>query len=63
MKQEDGARSESLINAISLSGLALLLPHCPQVDIVEYVPSTRLNGRCHYYSKEVRQHKVVLNPH
>lgn len=34
-------------------GLALLLPHCPQVDFVEYVPSTRLNGRCHYYSKEV----------
>ncbi|XP_032572052.1 beta-galactoside alpha-2,6-sialyltransferase 1 isoform X1 [Drosophila sechellia] len=34
-------------------GLALLLPHCPQVDFVEYVPSTRLNGRCHYYSKEM----------
>ncbi|XP_068146365.1 beta-galactoside alpha-2,6-sialyltransferase 1 [Drosophila tropicalis] len=34
-------------------GLALLLPHCPQVDFIEYVPSTRLNGRCHYYSKEM----------
>ncbi|KAH8321508.1 hypothetical protein KR074_006819 [Drosophila pseudoananassae] len=34
-------------------GLALLLPHCPHVDFVEYVPSTRLNGRCHYYSKEM----------
>lgn len=38
-------------------GLALLLPHCPQVDFVEYVPSTRLNGRCHYYSKEVGKHR------
>lgn len=36
------------------SGLALLLPHCPHVDFIEYIPSTRLNGRCHYYSKEVR---------
>ncbi|XP_013100932.2 beta-galactoside alpha-2,6-sialyltransferase 1 [Stomoxys calcitrans] len=34
-------------------GLALLLPHCPVVDFIEYMPSTRLNGRCHYYSKEI----------
>ncbi|KAI8128726.1 6-sialyltransferase 2, Beta-galactoside alpha-2 [Lucilia cuprina] len=34
-------------------GLALLLPHCPVVDFIEYIPSTRLNGRCHYYSKEI----------
>ncbi|XP_037952916.1 beta-galactoside alpha-2,6-sialyltransferase 1 [Teleopsis dalmanni] len=34
-------------------GLALLLPHCPYVDFIEYIPSTRLNGRCHYYSKEL----------
>ncbi|CAD7077980.1 unnamed protein product [Hermetia illucens] len=34
-------------------GLALLLPHCPYVDFIEYVPSTRLNGRCHYYSDEI----------
>ncbi|XP_055917748.1 beta-galactoside alpha-2,6-sialyltransferase 1 [Eupeodes corollae] len=34
-------------------GLALLLPHCPYVDFIEYIPSTRLNGRCHYYSKEM----------
>lgn len=30
-------------------GLALLLPVCAHVDLVEYVPSTRLSGRCHYY--------------
>lgn len=34
-------------------GLALLLPHCPYIDFIEYIPSTRLTGRCHYYSKEV----------
>lgn len=33
--------------------MALLLPHCPFIDFIEYIPSTRLNGRCHYYSKEV----------
>lgn len=34
-------------------GIALLLPICQKLDIVEYIPSTRLNGRCHYYSGEV----------
>ncbi|XP_050325683.1 type 2 lactosamine alpha-2,3-sialyltransferase isoform X3 [Bactrocera neohumeralis] len=34
-------------------GLALLLPYCPHIDFIEYIPSTRLNGRCHYYSKEM----------
>ncbi|XP_055379897.1 beta-galactoside alpha-2,6-sialyltransferase 1 [Condylostylus longicornis] len=34
-------------------GLSLLLPHCPYIDFIEYIPSTRLNGRCHYYSKEL----------
>ncbi|XP_011194502.1 beta-galactoside alpha-2,6-sialyltransferase 2 [Zeugodacus cucurbitae] len=34
-------------------GLSLLLPHCPYIDFIEYIPSTRLNGRCHYYSKEM----------
>lgn len=35
------------------SGLALLLPYCSYVDIVEYMPSTRLTSRCHYYDSEV----------
>lgn len=34
-------------------GLALLLPYCSYIDIAEYIPSTRLNGRCHYYDEEV----------
>ncbi|XP_067629355.1 beta-galactoside alpha-2,6-sialyltransferase 1 isoform X2 [Eurosta solidaginis] len=34
-------------------GLALLLPFCPVINFIEYIPSTRLNGRCHYYSKEI----------
>lgn len=34
-------------------GIALLLPVCTYVDVVEYIPSTRLNGKCHYYSDEV----------
>lgn len=34
-------------------GLALILPVCTYVDIIEYIPSTRLNGRCHYYDEEV----------
>lgn len=31
-----------------------MLPVCKYVDIIEYIPSTRLNGRCHYYDEEVR---------
>jgi beta-galactoside alpha-2,6-sialyltransferase (sialyltransferase 1) len=34
-------------------GLGLLLPVCRYVDVVEYIPSTRLNGFCHYYDDEV----------
>ncbi|XP_070498011.1 beta-galactoside alpha-2,6-sialyltransferase 2 [Chironomus tepperi] len=34
-------------------GIAILLPVCSELDIVEYMPSTRLNGRCHYYSDEI----------
>jgi hypothetical protein len=34
-------------------GIAMLLPICSYLDVVEYVPSTRLNGKCHYYSTEV----------
>lgn len=30
-------------------GLRLLLPHCNFVDVVEYIPSTRVTKRCHYY--------------
>ncbi|KAJ9594899.1 hypothetical protein L9F63_013804 [Diploptera punctata] len=30
-------------------GLALMLPHCLQVDLMEYVPSVRLTKRCHYW--------------
>lgn len=30
-------------------GIALLVPHCEIIDVIEYVPSTRLTGRCHYY--------------
>nr|CAD7458498.1 unnamed protein product [Timema tahoe] len=30
-------------------GLALTLPHCRLVDLVEYVPSLRLTKRCHYW--------------
>lgn len=35
-------------------GIAILFPICSQINIVEYIPSTRLNGKCHYYSDEVR---------
>ncbi|XP_063224605.1 beta-galactoside alpha-2,6-sialyltransferase 2 isoform X2 [Bacillus rossius redtenbacheri] len=30
-------------------GLALTLPHCGHVDMMEYVPSLRLTRRCHYW--------------
>ncbi|KAJ8920933.1 hypothetical protein NQ315_015726 [Exocentrus adspersus] len=33
-------------------GLRLLLPHCVFVDMFEYVPSTRVTKRCHYYDPE-----------
>lgn len=35
------------------SGIALLLPYCSYLDVVEYMPSTRLTSRCHYYDSEV----------
>nr|AAY26387.1 alpha 2,6 sialyltransferase [Anopheles albimanus] len=34
-------------------GLGLLLPVCRYIDIVEYIPSTRMNGLCHYYDEEL----------
>uniref|UniRef100_A0A336MV60 Beta-galactoside alpha-2,6-sialyltransferase 1 n=1 Tax=Culicoides sonorensis TaxID=179676 RepID=A0A336MV60_CULSO len=34
-------------------GIALLLPLCSHIDIVEYIPSTRLTSTCHYYDDEV----------
>lgn len=37
-------------------GLALLLPYCSYIDIAEYIPSTRLSGRCHYYDREVNEY-------
>lgn len=33
-------------------GVALLVPHCEYIDVIEYVPSTRLTGRCHYYEPQ-----------
>ncbi|KAJ8960809.1 hypothetical protein NQ318_020105, partial [Aromia moschata] len=35
-----------------LPRLRILLPHCDFVDIFEYVPSTRVTKRCHYYDPE-----------
>lgn len=45
--------AETSICLIIVLGLALMLPVCTYVDIIEYIPSTRLNGRCHYYDEEV----------
>lgn len=33
-------------------GIALLVPHCETIDVIEYIPSTRLTGRCHYYETQ-----------
>lgn len=33
-------------------GIALLVPHCETIDVIEYIPSTRLTGRCHYYEEQ-----------
>lgn len=33
-------------------GMVLLLPFCDFVDMVEYIPSTRVTSKCHYYSIE-----------
>ncbi|CAG9768976.1 unnamed protein product [Ceutorhynchus assimilis] len=33
-------------------GLRLLLPHCNFVDVVEYMPSTRVTKRCHYFDPD-----------
>ncbi|KAF5269316.1 hypothetical protein FQR65_LT02618 [Abscondita terminalis] len=33
-------------------GLAVLLPHCDYVDMLEYIPSVRVTRRCHYYDTE-----------
>lgn len=37
---------------IYFSGLAVLMPTCNYVDVFEYVPSTRVTKRCHYYDIE-----------
>ncbi|GAB0086269.1 beta-galactoside alpha-2,6-sialyltransferase 2 [Sergentomyia squamirostris] len=34
-------------------GIAMLIPICTYIDVVEYIPSVRLNGRCHYYDSEM----------
>lgn len=41
------------VNESNFAGIALLLPYCSYLDIVEYMPSTRLTSRCHYYDSEV----------
>ncbi|XP_044266356.1 beta-galactoside alpha-2,6-sialyltransferase 1 [Tribolium madens] len=33
-------------------GLGILLPLCNFIDVFEYVPSTRVTKRCHYYDPE-----------
>lgn len=38
---------------LSIVGLGLLLPACRYIDMVEYIPSSRMNGLCHYYDSEV----------
>lgn len=30
-------------------GLALLMPYCDTIDFFEFVPSTRLTKKCHYF--------------
>lgn len=32
------------------AGIALLLPYCSTVNVVEYVPTQRSVQRCHYYA-------------
>lgn len=34
-------------------GIALLLPICEYISVVEYMPSTRLTSSCHYYDDEM----------
>ncbi|XP_050302266.1 beta-galactoside alpha-2,6-sialyltransferase 2 [Anthonomus grandis grandis] len=34
-------------------GLRLLLPNCNFIDVIEYVPSSKLSKRCHYYDLDV----------
>ncbi|XP_055531571.1 beta-galactoside alpha-2,6-sialyltransferase 2 isoform X1 [Wyeomyia smithii] len=34
-------------------GLGLLIPVCRYVDMIEYIPSSRMNGLCHYYDSEI----------
>lgn len=38
-----------LIILVIYLGLALTLPNCQYVDMIEYVPSFRITQRCHYY--------------
>lgn len=44
-------------------GIAMMLPYCSYLDVVEYIPSTRLNGKCHYYSDEVDKKFNFFPPH
>ncbi|CAH0390049.1 unnamed protein product [Bemisia tabaci] len=39
-----------------LLGLALLLPHCNVVNMIEFVPSVRLTQRCHYFEPFMDEH-------
>ncbi|XP_021698080.1 beta-galactoside alpha-2,6-sialyltransferase 2 isoform X2 [Aedes aegypti] len=34
-------------------GLGLLIPACRYIDMIEYIPSSRMNGLCHYYDSEI----------
>lgn len=45
--------SHLLLLYYNFTGIALLLPLCKHIHIVEYIPSTRLTSNCHYYDSEV----------
>lgn len=61
-KQIKPAKIENVIPFLCvLAGIALLLPYCSYLDIVEYMPSTRLTSRCHYYDSEVSKLKTQLH--
>ncbi|CAM6031744.1 unnamed protein product, partial [Sphagnum compactum] len=34
-------------------GIALLLPICNHIHVIEYIPSIRLTSNCHYYDEEI----------
>lgn len=39
----------NIIPSALITGLALTLPFCKYVDMIEFVPSMRITKRCHYY--------------